>query len=83
MTSCTNKVDNEATVNILWNKEESVSLKLKSNDTPGIVVSQGSSKEFLNEKAQTIERERESINLLIVLFYVLWTIWYLGVLKTI
>ena len=58
LTSCTNKVANEETVNIPWNKEESVSLKLKSNDTCRIAESQGSSKEFLNEKAQTIERER-------------------------
>ncbi len=58
MTSCTNKVDHEETVNILWNEEESVSLKLKSNDTRRIAESQGSSMEFLNEKAQTIERER-------------------------
>ena len=43
-------------------------MKLKSNDTPGIVVSQGCSKKFPNEKAQTIERERESINFLIVVF---------------
>jgi hypothetical protein len=64
MAPCTNKVDHEETVNIPWIKEDS--LKLKSYDTPGIVVSQCSSKEFLNEKAQTIERE--SINLLIVLF---------------
>jgi hypothetical protein len=68
MASCENKVDHEETLNIPWKKEESFSFKLKSNDTPGIVVSQGSSKEFLNEKAQTIERKRESINLLIVLF---------------
>ncbi len=68
MAPCTNKVDHEETVNILWKKEESFSFKLKSYDTPGIVVSQGSSKEFLNEKAQNIERERESFNLLIVLF---------------
>ncbi len=46
-----------------------MSLKLKSNDKRSIAESQGSSKELLNEKAQTIERERESINLLIVLFY--------------
>ncbi len=52
----TNKVDHEEFVNIPWKKEESFSLKLKSNDSPGIVVSQGSSKEFLNEKAQNIER---------------------------
>jgi hypothetical protein len=68
MAPCTNKVDHKETINIPWIKEESFSLKLKSYDTPGIVVSQGSSKEFLNEKAQTIERKRESINLLIVLF---------------
>ena len=66
MASCENKVDHEETLNIPWKKEESFSFKLKSYDTPGIVVSQGSSKEFLNEKAQT--KERESINLLIVLF---------------
>jgi len=58
MTSCTNKVDHEETVNILWNKEESLSLKFKSNDKRSIADSQGSSKEFLNEIAQTIERER-------------------------
>ena len=37
-----------------------MSLKLKSNDTRSITKSQGSSKEFLNEKAQNIERERET-----------------------
>ena len=37
-----------------------MSLKLKSNDTRSITKSQGSSKELLNEKAQTIEREIES-----------------------
>ncbi len=58
MAPCTNKVDHEETVNIPWKKEKSVSLKLKSNDTCSIAESQGSSKEFLNEKAQTIERER-------------------------
>ena len=51
MTPCTNKVDHEETVNIPWKKEESFSLKLKSYDTPGIVVSQGSSKEFLKWKS--------------------------------
>ena len=56
MAPCTNKVDHEETVNIPWKKEESFSLKLKSYDTPGIVVSQGSLNEFLNEKAQNIER---------------------------
>ena len=61
MAPCTNKVDHEETVNIPWKKEESFSLKLKSYDTPGIVVSQWSSKEFLNEKAQTIERESQLI----------------------
>ena len=29
MAPCTNKEDNEETVNIPWNKEESVSLKFK------------------------------------------------------
>ena len=38
----------EATVHISINKEESVSFKLKSNDTPGIGDSQGRSKQFLN-----------------------------------
>ena len=38
MAPCTNKVDNEETVNIPWNKEESVFLYLKSYDTPGIAV---------------------------------------------
>ena len=38
-----------------------MSLKLKSNDTRRIAESQGSSKEFLNEKAQTIERESRVI----------------------
>ncbi len=37
-------------------------LKLKSNVTRSIAESQGSSKEFLNEKAQTIERERERVD---------------------
>jgi hypothetical protein len=41
---------------------------LKSNNTRSIAESQCGSKEFLNEKAQTIERDRESINLLIVMF---------------
>ena len=56
MAPCTNKVDHEETVNIPWKKEESFSLKLKSYDTHCIVVSQGSFNEFLNEKAQNIER---------------------------
>ena len=62
ITSCTNKVDHEATVNIPLSKEESLSLKLKSNDTRSIAKSQGSSKEFLNEKAQTIERKRGGVD---------------------
>jgi hypothetical protein len=62
MASCENKVDNEETVNIPISKEESVSLKLKSNDTRSIAKSQGSSKEFLNEKAQTIERKRGGVD---------------------
>ena len=38
MASCTNKVDNEETVNIPISKEESLSLKLKSHVTSGIAV---------------------------------------------
>ncbi len=38
----------EATVHIPINKEEGVSFKLKSNDTPSIYDSQGRSKQFLN-----------------------------------
>jgi hypothetical protein len=61
MASCENKVDNEATVNFLISKEESVSLKLKSNDTRSIADSQGRSKKLLNEKAQTMEKESRLI----------------------
>ena len=38
MTSCENKVDHEETVNIPISKEESLSLKLKSNVTSDIAV---------------------------------------------
>jgi len=69
MASCTNKVDHEATVNLARNeqknKEESVSFKLKSYDTPGIADSQSRFKEILNEIAHIIKRA--SFNLLIVL----------------
>ena len=47
-----------------WN----ISFELNAIDTPGIADSQGKSKQFLNEIAQT--EERVSINLLIVLVYV-------------
>ena len=44
-----NKVKiHEATEHIPITKEESVSFKLKSNDTPSIGESQGRSKQFLN-----------------------------------
>ncbi len=44
-----NKVKSrEATEHISMNKEESVSFKLKSNDTPSIYDSQGRFKQFLN-----------------------------------
>ena len=61
----------ESKINSFWfsdNKIKSYLILIPTGLTPGIVVSHGRSKEFLNEKAQNIERERESINLLIVLF---------------
>ena len=46
-----NKVKiHEPTVHVPINKEESVSFKLKSNDTPSIGDSQGRSKQFQNHK---------------------------------
>ena len=64
-----NKVKSrEATVHISINKEESVSFKLKSNDTPGIGDNQGRSKQFLNWISQNhrvlvigFEKQFESI----------------------